>query len=259
MCQDVGVMSFLTLMALPSLSIRAAKGLSQAAALSVVAAAGAILAGPSTAQAAPLAACGSASYTIAQLTSGFSCYIGDKSYSNFAFNGLPTGNFSFTKDSLNGDHTFSGAGLNYSGAGFTYEYKVSLYNPPVGQEFLKFNTSFAGSSTITSSYKKVLEAYASNGTTLLNAVTAQNQVIGSNNVVISDGPASFAAGEVGPVIFKNTVTRLADASRMDTITDSITQKLEETTTTETPGPLPLLGAGVAFGMSRKLRSRIKLA
>jgi len=30
-------------------------------------------------------------------------------------------------------------------------------------------------------------------------------------------------------------------------------------TAETPGPLPLLGAGAAFGFSRKLRSRIKLA
>jgi hypothetical protein len=30
-------------------------------------------------------------------------------------------------------------------------------------------------------------------------------------------------------------------------------------TTPTPGPLPLLGAGAAFGFSRKLRSRIKLS
>jgi hypothetical protein len=78
--------------------------------------------------------------------------------------------------------------------------------------------------------------------------------------VVTDGPASFAAGQVGPVIFKNTVTRLANASRMDTITDSITQKLQDPgDNPEVPGPLPLLGAGAAFGMSRKLRRRIKLA
>jgi hypothetical protein len=30
-------------------------------------------------------------------------------------------------------------------------------------------------------------------------------------------------------------------------------------TFQTPGPLPVLGAGAAFGFSRKLRSRIKAA
>ena len=34
---------------------------------------------------------------------------------------------------------------------------------------------------------------------------------------------------------------------------------EPPVTTPTPGPLPLLGAGAAFGFSRKLRSRIKLS
>jgi hypothetical protein len=241
-----------------SIFCRAGKGLSQAAALTVLAASGIVLASPGTAHAA-LAECGNGSYTIAQLTSGFSCFIGDKSYSEFAFNNLPAGNFSFTQDALNGDHTFSGAGLNYTGPAFTYEYKVSLYNPPVGQEFLKFNTSFAGSSTITSSYQKVLEAFAADGTTLLGKVTAQNQLFGSNNVVISDGPDSFTPGEVGPIIFRNTVTRLADSSRMDTITDSITQKIPETPPSEVPGPLPRLGAGAAFGFSRQLRQRVKLA
>jgi MYXO-CTERM domain-containing protein len=43
----------------------------------------------------------------------------------------------------------------------------------------------------------------------------------------------------------------------NTILDAIQNNY--TQTTETPGPLPLLGAGAAFGFSRRIRSRIKRA
>jgi hypothetical protein len=261
-------------MALPSLSIRAAKGLSQAAALSVVAAAGAILAGPSTAQAAPIAACGSASYSITQLTTGgFSCDIGDKTYSDFAFSGLTTGAYTFSVDPGTFDHIFAGSGLTYTGSGFTYQYKVSLNSTaPVGQAFKAYNTGFNDSSTSTTgTYKKVLNAYNATGTTQLTggtlsgsvtptaaSVTAQT-VLSPFKGVVSDGPYSFTGGEVGPIVFKNTVTRLTTGGRIDIITDSVTQLITPTTTTEAPAPLPILGAGAAFGLSRKLRRRIKLA
>jgi len=262
---------------------RAAGGLAQAAALSVFAAAGLILANPGSADA---AACNATpgtttGYSIAALTAGgFECSIGDKNYSNFVFNTgitgsnrLSNGSFTFSIDPLTFDHIFSGSGLSYTGTGFTYQYKVSLNaTAPVGQAFRSYSTSFSDSSTSTTGkYKKVLTAYDATGTTQLTggtlsgsatptaaAVTAQTVLVPFKGVV-SDGPYSFAAGQVAPIVFKNTVTRPASGGRIDVITDSVTQLIVPGQTTGTPTPLPILGAGAAFGLSRKLRRRIKLA
>jgi len=267
-------------MALPSLFIRAAKGLPQAVALSVLAASGVILANPGSAEA---AACNTTpgaltSYSIADLTAGgFTCEIGDKLYSNFSFSGLTTGAYTFTVDPTTYDHIFSGSGLNYTGSGFTYQYKVSLTSTaPTGQAFKSYNTGYAGSSTTNSSYKfkKVLEAYTTGGALIsggtlagspANAkVTAENAIanippLGLINGIVTDGPYTFAGGETGPIVFKNTVTRPTAGGRIDVITDSVTQTINNTPVTKAPAPLPILGAGAAFGLSRKLRRRIKLA
>jgi hypothetical protein len=238
---------------LPSI---AAKSLSKAAALTVVAASGMVLANPGAANA---AACRTSSYTISELTaSGFACTIADKTFSGFVFNNLPAGNFSFTYDDPatggTGDHTFSGAGLNYRGTGFDYKYTVAVTGS--NMKFNSFNTGFTGSSTTpsaTASYSKRLSAFKSDGTTLIG------------DTFLNPGPGTaggytFVPKEAGPIVFKSVVTKNAGTGnpRIDTITDSITQT-KNTTTAETPGPLPLLGAGAAFGMSRKLRRRISFA
>jgi len=276
---------------MPFLSNRAAKGLSQAAALSVLAASGLILANPGSAEAADCNAPGATTaYSISDLTSGgFSCTIGDKEYSAFAFNTgnisnankLKNGSFSFSIDPKNGDHIFSGASLSYTGTGFNYQYKVSLLpSSPIGQAFYKYNTSFTDSSTDNSGkYRKVLKAYMADGTTQITggtlgtnpalanaAVTADTLVIITNprplqtvKAVISDGPYNFAAAETGPIVFKATFTRPVNGGRIDVTTDSVTQLINNTNIPEAPAPLPILGAGAAFGLSRKLRRRIKLA
>jgi hypothetical protein len=261
---------------------RTANGLAKAAALSFFAAAGLILASPGSAEA---AACNTTSYSIANLTTGgFGCTIGDRTYSNFAFNTgisnankLKEGSFTFSIDPSTFDHIFSGSGLNYSGTGFNYQYQVALTaDAPIGQEFKAFNTGYSGSSTTSSSYKfkKVMAAYTTGGALISGGtlggnrsnaqVTAQNVVatvpgIGSINGVVTDGPYTFAGGEIGPIVFKNTVTRSAAGGRIDVITDSITQLITPGQTTGAPAPLPILGAGAALGLSRKLRRRIKLA
>jgi len=272
-----------------TIPIRSANGLAKAAALSVFAAAGLILASPGSAEA---AACNATpgtttSYSIADLTAGgFGCTIGDKTYSNFTFNTgisnankLKSGSFTFSIDPSSFDHIFSGSGLNYSGTGFNYQYQVALTaDAPRGQAFYAYNTGYAGSSTTSASYKfqKVMKAYRANGTTQITggtlgtnpalvsaAVTAKNVIVavGSSNVnaIVSDGPYKFAGGEVGPIVFKNTVTRPTAGGRIDVITDSITQLITPGQTTGAPAPLPILGAGAALGLSRKMRRRIKLA
>jgi len=270
---------------------RTANGLAKAAALSVFAAAGLILANPGSAEA---AACNATpgtttSYSIANLTAGgFGCTIGDKTYSNFVFNTgissnankLKNGSFTFSIDPSTYDHIFSGSGLNYSGTGFNYQYQVALTaDAPRGQAFYAYNTSYSGSSTTSASYEfqKVMKAYRADGTTQITggtlgtnpalvsaAVTAKNVIVsvpvfGNVNAIVSDGPYKFAGGEVGPIVFKNTVTRPTAGGRIDVITDSITQLITPGQTTGAPAPLPILGAGAALGLSRKMRRRIKLA
>jgi hypothetical protein len=234
---------------LPSIG---AKSLSKATALSVIAASGMILAAPGAANA-DSAACSRVTYTISQLTAGFACTIADKEFSNFAFTGITTGNYGFTYDDPleggNGDHTFSGQGLNYRGDGFDYSYTVKIVKP--GNNFAGFNTGFSTSSNA-SGFTKVLSAYKADGTTLIGSTTA------SASSATGTG-YSFVPTEPGPIVFKSVVTRAASTNpRMDNITDSVSQS-PNTTIPTVPGPLPLLGAGAAFGMSRKLRRRISLA
>ncbi len=166
------------------------------------------------------------------------CFIGDKVYSDFSFSGLSQGGFNFTKSGA--DHTFSGSGLNFTGSSFTYSYKVSLYNPPVGQEFFKYNTNAAGSATESAlQFDKSLTAAG-----FTPSVTDQ-----SNPGTI----VTLPAGTISPLMFTSNLTRTG--GKIDTITDSLTQKLDDTVAV--PGPLPVLGAGAAFAFSRRLRNRIK--
>ena len=249
MCHAVRVMFLHTPMAfLPSI---AAKSLSKAAALSVIAASGMILAAPGAANA---TACGSGTYTISQLMAGFACTIGDKEFSDFFFAGITDGNFGFTYDDPaveggNGDHTFSGSGLNYRGPGFTYNYTAKIVNP--GSNFAAFNTGFSTSKN-DSGFTKTLSAYKADGTTLIGSTSA---TASSANGI----GHTFVPSEPGPIVFKNVVTRAPGTNpRMDIISDSVSQS-PNTPPPRVPGPLPLLGAGAAFGMSLKLRRRISLA
>jgi len=65
-----------------------------------------------------------------------------------------------------------------------------------------------------------------------------------NNVKTSDG-------------FVLAANDFADFDRAVAL--KITKELEQAPTNSVPGPLPLLGAGMAFGFSRRLRKRINLA
>ena len=72
---------------------------------------------------------------------------------------------------------------------------------------------------------------------------------------------SVNGGNVGPALItgttiyvENTFFTTGPNATMGAIVNNYTQ-----TTTQTPGPLPLLGAGAAFGFSRRIRSRIKAA
>ena len=185
--------------------------------------------------------CANTPFTITQLINlgAGGCSIQDKLYSDFSFTGLNTGFFGFTVSGA--DHTFSGSSLNFTGSSFSYSYKVSLYNASPGQEFLKFNGDATGSSTASGlGFTKTLAV------TALGLTSTATEVAPGNIV-------SFPAGTVGPVTFTGSVTRTG--GKIDTMTDTLSQKNAD----NVPSPLPILGAGVAFASSRRLRRRIKSA
>ena len=184
---------------------------------------------------------GSSAYMITNLIDlgSTGCSIGDKTYSDFSFFGLATGLFGFTKSGA--DHTFSGSSLNFTGSSFEYSYKVTLFNPPAGQEFLAYNTNAAGSSAGSAlAFAKFLNEGSGNGPSVADQDNPGNIV-------------TLPAGTITPLIFTSTLTRTG--GKIDTITDSLTQKLDGPAAV--PGPLPVLGAGAAFAFSRRLRNRIK--
>jgi hypothetical protein len=167
------------------------------------------------------------------------CFIGDKVYSGFSFSGISQGGFNFTISGA--DHTFSGSGLNFTGSNFSYSYTISLFNPPVGQEFFKYNTNAAGSGAGSAL------AFSKSLTTPLPTTSTATELLPGNIV-------TFPAGTVSPLTFTSNLSRTG--GKIDTITDTLSQKIGEPLST-VPGPLPILGAGAAFGFSRRLRNRIK--
>ncbi|MFM9089684.1 MAG: hypothetical protein ACKOPT_16420 [Cyanobium sp.] len=163
------------------------------------------------------------------------CVIGDKQYGNFSFSAnllSSTGTYNFTNTDV--DHTFSGAGLGLLTGTYTYSYDVVALDPT---QYINI-------------YRTDL------GTSAIGGATASNQLANSVNAL--DSLASIPGSSPGnlvniaqvpsgtPVTFTGTLT--VSNGRIDTITDSLQQA---------PGPLPILGAGAAFGFSRKLRKRIK--
>jgi hypothetical protein len=168
-------------------------------------------------------------------------FIGDKFYTDFVFTGAPSaGSWTFTHAGAN--HTLGASGLSFSGS-FSYSYRVALDGTLPGQQFVSYRTQ-VGSSQITPSpvINKTLSTVSPGIVTGPSTSTG-----GFGNIV--------ALGTAADVYFTSTVS--TTVGTIDTLSDSLTQKFGDTSTV--PGPLPLLGAGAAFGFSRRLRKRIKLA
>jgi hypothetical protein len=186
-------------------------------------------------------------YTITQLTTGgFSCELGDKQFSGFnGFTGLAsTSGFTFTK--MGASHTFQGTGLNAPVGTYTYGYTVALFNPPPGQAFKSFVTDSSGSDTGgTFNYNKTLSSDAPDDGDSVSSAPGS-----SGNMASFTTP--FPDGQIDPVTFSATIN--VTQGVLTGTTDSVNQLRNGDAV---PGPLPLLGAGAAFGFSRKIRRRIQ--
>lgn len=164
------------------------------------------------------------------------CQIGDKLYSDFSFspNWSSSGTFNFTNIG-DKDHTFSAAGLALLSGSYTYTYKMTAL---ADQLPLVYRTDL-GTSGIDPVIATNALANSANG----NISTAGIPGASPGNLVNLNSPNG-----ISPVTFTGSLT--VTDGRIDTFTDSVRQS---------PGPLPILGAGAAFGFSRKLRGRIKAA
>ena len=195
---------------------------------------------PNSAEAAPSCATsgvgGTDLYNIAALKAlGMDgCQIGDKIYSDFDFSmNWLTGNFGFGNSPAD-QHTFSGGNLGLmAGSMYTYTYKVTV-DPASPESFLSYRTDI-GSSDLT-------------------GTSASNSLANNINLDVSFSQISGGMPSAGTLVAINGTTAVfsgtidVTSGRVDVLTDSLNQ---------TPGPLPILGAGAAFGFSRKLRNRIK--
>jgi hypothetical protein len=168
------------------------------------------------------------------------CTIGDKTYYDFSFTNFKSNsNFGF-ENSVPDRHLFNAQTLELGPTDpiATYSYKMKINTPPGTNFFYAYQTG----STIV--------AIAPGSVSATKTLTST----GTPATVTSVDGAASAFGmyplDPGPVSFSGIIAPGANTT-VSQFTDTVFQQV--------PGPLPVLGAGAAFGFSRKLRKRIKQA
>jgi hypothetical protein len=164
--------------------------------------------------------------------------IGDRTYSNFGFSGFtPNGADSFSVTSGSVSLNFSPDRTADIAAG-QFTYTVTLAG---GNFFNKAQSNLTGSTLGGGSYSTSLAA-----TGLTSPATSS----GGAGAVQSFGSSVSTAVFTQNFSFDYN----ANPDTLSSVGGSFTTFAD---TPSVPGPLPVLGAGAAFGFSRKLRQRIK--
>jgi len=176
---------------------------------------------------------------------GYTCTAGDKIYSNFSIlSGGPSLEASGVTVSDNDpNHTISFTGSFAAGnSPFSFSYQMDLLPAFIGiREFHLIKTGATTSATGTNAWTKTLSAVP---------VTSPGSVVSTEASPGGEsGTGSFSSG-VTSAVFTSTLS--VSSGEVTNFTDSLTQDRLD----RTPGPLPILGAGAAFGFSRKLRRRV---
>ena len=179
------------------------------------------------------------------------CTVGDKIYSNFTITGFTASDsaqnvVNISESGVGGlQHTIQMA----NSSGWTSATNIFNYTVAMDSGTYTFDQWAAtGSSSIV-------------GSNFTSTVTATNSSPSPNpngaiNAFSTTGsPSTFTNGTVSSA-FTNTFTVQTNA--FTSFDNSLTQKAP-TPPSSVPGTLPILGAGAAFGFSRRIRSRIKAA
>ena len=219
-------------------------------------------------------------------TTDFACQIGDTIYSNFQVladqqDALRTSGFGFS----NSADIFSlsvtpGSGFrpissttnigtvrrpksitNYSDAFFSLGYTITVTGPGIPGTIQDVSTS-ATSSVIGAgvpAWTKTLTASSSSETLGPVGLTA-SQTPPPYPQIIVGGPLSFSTAPTSVDFISSLTVRGVKDNGVFNFNDTITRRPPKAPPTDSvPGPLPVMGAGVAFGYSRKLRRRIRRA
>lgn len=196
---------------------------------------------------APLANCPRLGFTLDTFVGGgptVGCSVGDKNFSNFIYSAtVPSSDVSVTIGGTEISHT-----LNFTALGGSPFWSFG------NGQFLKYDV------TVNTRSSQFIKMLAGGMTTSLPGSVAIGSIdVSSTHTGLCLGSVSFdctaAPIDISPLVETTIVSNEFNVTSTGTtgitqITNSIIQ---------TPGPLPILGVGAAFGMSRKMRRRISSA
>ncbi len=119
-------------------------------------------------------------------------------------------------------------------AGF-FDYNLKILDPKYRFDSVQLDSTVA------------INATSPGKTSVIKAITAGPTLV------------SLDGAQVGPIPFQ-TPSPITVRDTWNVVSKDVLTNIKDTyTQEEVPGPLPLLGAGLAFGWSRKLRSRMRAA
>ena len=194
-----------------------------------------------------------ASFSLAliNIDPSLTCTVGDKLYSNFSYTGFvssdPLQNTVNISESGVGGLQHTIAMQNASGwtsASNTFNYTVAMAS---GTNTFDQWAATGSSSIVGSNFTSTVTA--------TNSSPSPNPNGAINAFSTAGSPSTFTAGTITSA-FTNTFN--VSSQGFTSFDNSLTQKAP-TPPSSVPGPLPILGAGAAFGFSRRIRSRIKAA
>ena len=190
--------------------------------------------------------------SILDLKNAGACTAGDKTYSGFQIAGAFVG-LLYTDSVLISvgapNHTIAFSSANGWDPGtYSATYTMAVTPIPSGPPYSPYFLGYSASSS-SSIFSPVLPA----GSVMVTGT------------VLPPISAPVNGGMAGPVFYTpGTIISDTFTTKLD-VTDGKVTAFDHTLTqgysngTQVPGPLPLLGAGAAFGFSRRIRNRIKVA
>lgn len=187
-------------------------------------------------------------------TPGFTCTIGDKIYSNFTYTSvINTTGFPVSGIDLNDQFSFSTLGA----LGLTHNISIQSANSYMNTRVsLGYTVTRTGPPNFFKNYSGNITG--DNGTTWALSIAATNAPFSPSTTTGYPALAQFATTPDVAFTSGTTTSTFTNLLIADQNGNGVTQ-FANRLTQEVPGPLPLLGAGAAFGFSRKLRRRTRQA
>lgn len=181
--------------------------------------------------------------------------VGDKTLSAFDFSGMTVDagdRMLFTQVTdfeYQFQYNFSPAQRSNSSGTFSYNVAITPVGLAQGNTFLKATSNITGS---------IFRAPGTYSTTVTTNPAINPMTSGNTPAFNNPSADSFFAPGVTSAVFTQTFS--VGGGINNAVANSLGVTLvQQRPSTEVPGPLPILGAGAAFGLSRKMRRRIKQA